>query len=364
MKWLAKLKAEAYVWLALIAAMLILALPATAADPQVYSDSNPALSLNFTSQTTFSNSDVFYDGQDLFRPGEDLDFSANDLQELGPVWRAQDVSPDVSGESVSGQASASTTYWWYFYKGQYRVLMPGTATGPYSSYYRAAGSIAPYMPSAYTTASAVLGLSKSNYIDAYLWYDSGRSAVGWYYNNSNAIYLNLAHSGTASYFGSVASHETTHLLFDQATHLVNRDPVAESWVTEAFAWYVGSTVYPYGSRYGYSYNSQLLDYYSNNGAIRATWYGSGARYNHRGTSVPAYSIDYVQMQTIGYFLAHSSKGWSAIQETVRYLMRGYSIDSAFSSAYGGLKTGQHSTASGPSVNTLYSKYLNYYLGHY
>lgn len=276
------------------------------------------------------------------------------------------ANQSASGGS-SAAAAASTTYWWYLNLADYRVLMPGTSVGPYNAYYQFALGLSGYLPSAYDTASAVLGTGNDGYGKINLWLDyaSGDYSAGWYYmgRNYNDITLNLWISGSYSYFGSVASHETTHLILDHKTNLYNRAGVESSWVTEALAWYAQETVYPYGDRNGYAYNAALLNYYSQNGKQRSDWYSSGGRYNG-WIAGQASNLDYVQMQTIGYFLANSSRGWSAIHDTVSYLARGLDIDSAFARAYGGLTTGMHSTASGEGVNTLYSKYLYYYLGHY
>jgi|GEM_PF-2643928 len=279
---------------------------------------------------------------------------------------AASADPSASGGS-SAVAAGSSTYWWYLNLADYRVLMPGTASGPYTSYYQFGVGLSGYLPSAYDAASAVLGVGNDGYGKINLWldYDSGNHAAGWYYMGQgyNDISLNLWISGGYSYFGSVAAHETTHLILDHETDLYNRAGVASSWVTEALAWYVQETVYPYGDRHGYAYNAALLNYYSQNGARRSDWYGSGGRYNG-WIAGEATNLDYVQMQTIGYFLANSTRGWSAIHDTVGQLARGLDIDSAFARAYYGLTTGMHGTASGEGVNTLYSKYLNYYLGHY
>lgn len=286
----------------------------------------------------------------------------------GELTTSTGSSAASSGSSAnSATAAASSTYWWYFNLDDYRVLMPGTATGPYASYYSFGLGLASYLPSAYDSASAVLGTGNDGYglINVWLSYASGDYSAGWYYMGQglNDITLNLWISGSYAYFGSVASHETTHLILDHQTDLYNRAGVASSWVTEALAWYVQETVYPYGDRNGYAYNAALLNYYSQNGSLRSDWYGSGGRYNS-WIAGEASNLDYVQMQTIGYFLANSTRGWAAIQDTVKYLAAGLDIDAAFSRAYNGLSTGMYSTASGEGVNTLYSKYLNYYLGHY
>ncbi|MBI4798591.1 MAG: hypothetical protein HY794_07645, partial [Desulfarculus sp.] len=74
-------------------------------------------------------------------------------------------------------------------------------------------------------------------------------------------------------------------------------------------------------------------------------------------------LDWVQLNVIGYFLANSNLGWSAIQSTVSNLVAGQSLESSLQAAYG-LASGMYSTSSGPEVSTLYSRYIGYYLGHY
>ena len=220
------------------------------------------------------------------------------------------------------------------------------------------------MDSGYSAASSVLGEDYDGNINCWLQYAAGNDTAGLFqYAYPSSIFLNLATSSSSSYMAGVAAHETTHLLLHNATDLISRDLVGESWVGEALAYYVGNTAYAFGTRWGYETYSEALDFYSNNGSIRSSWYDSGARYNGRGTNAECTNLDLIQMNSIGYFLANSDRGWQAIQETVDYLGQGMSIEDAFSSAYG-MSTGQYDTASGPGVNTLYSKYINYYLGHY
>lgn len=273
--------------------------------------------------------------------------------------------PSLTG-NVSGATGASsynaTSYWWYFYTGRYKVLMPGDSKGPYASYLSAARTISPYLDPGYYDASYVLGRGIGYYVNLWMQYDSGRSASGWYRPGigSYSIYLNFAHIGSGSSAGKTASHETNHLIFDHAANMYRRYGTGSSWLLEALAYYTGDTVYRYGPRYSYSYNASRLRGYSANGAIKTSWYGSGVRYMTGGWS----GLDYTQLTTIGYFLAHSSRGIDAVHDTVSNLAGGAGIDDAFSRAYGGLTSGQFSTESGPGVGTLYSYYLNYYLGHY
>ena len=272
-------------------------------------------------------------------------------------------SPALAEDRAGDYAAAATT-WWYFSTDHYNLLMPGTMAGPYTYYLARAVYLSIYMDSAYTAASAVLGEDSGGMINVWLQYAAGNSTLGLFrYDYPTSIFLNLAASSSSSYMAGVAAHETSHLIFHDATNLVSRDLVGESWVSEALAYYVGNTVYAFGTRYGYDVYSEALEEYSNNGRNRSSWYDSGARYNGRGTSQEPTNLDYVQLNSIGYFLANSSRGWDAIQQTVDLLGGGGSIDQAFSAAYG-MPTGQYNTASGPGVNTLYSEYLNYYLGHY
>lgn len=299
--------------------------------------------------------------QEVYLPGSSL-----------PAYLAQgDAShqgstplPQAYGsQDGASQALAASTYWWYFTSGHYDLLMPGTATGPYANYYYFALSLSGYLGESYGAASRVLGAGNGGYgnIDLWLTSSSTSGAVGWYYpgSGSNSIYLNLWYGGTSAYFGSVAAHETTHLILDHQTNLYNRDSVGSNWFTEALAYYVGDGVYAYGSQHGYAYNSALLEQYSRDGAQRSSWYDSGARYL-LGSST---DLDWVQLNVIGFFLANSDQGWSAIQGTVRNLSRGLDLESSLRAAYG-LASGMYDTASGAQVNTLYSAYTAYYLGHY
>ena len=275
-------------------------------------------------------------------------------------------TPGASGVSAASSAANATT-WWYISTANYRVLIPGTSAGPYTSYYLFATGLANYLPESYSAATAVLGANNSGYgkINVWLDYRVNHDAAGWYYMGQgyNDISLNLWTGGTTAYYGGVASHETAHLLLDHETDIYNRQGVASSWVTEALAWYVQESVYAYGDQNGYAYNSAMLRYYSQDGRLRSNWYESGGRYNG-WIAGEATNLDYVQMETIGYFLANSTRGWAAIQDTVDYLASGLGIDASFSMAYGGLSTGMYGTTSGAGVGTLYSYYLNYYLGHY
>ncbi|MBI5522512.1 MAG: hypothetical protein HY910_07785 [Desulfarculus sp.] len=267
-------------------------------------------------------------------------------------------------QAASSNALAASTYWWHFStSGHYDFWLPGTADGAYTSFYNAAVAINPYLGNAYDSASAVLGKGNDGYgnIDIWLTYEPGSPANGYYIagQGANNIYLNMAQPGSGALFGGVAAHETTHLILDHAANLYNRDPLGSNWYTEALAYYVGNSVYAHGDQNGYAYNSAWLKQYSQNGAWRSSWYDSGARYIQGGAS----SLDYAQLNTIGYFLANSNLGWSAIQGTVNNLVTGRSLESSLQAAYG-LASGMYSTSSGSGVNTLYSYYINYYLGHY
>lgn len=299
--------------------------------------------------------------QQVYVPGSAL---PGYLQENGAFYQGSSLTLlGAGGQAASSSALSATGYWWYFTSGHYNVLMPGTAQGPYASYYNFAGSLSGYLGESYDSASSVLGRGNDGYGNINLWLsnDSGNSAVGWYYpgQGSNSIYLNLSQPGDGAYFGSVAAHETTHLILDHDTNIFNRDPYGTNWYSEALAYYVGNSVYAYGYQQGYSYNSAMLKQYSQNGATRADWYGSGQRYLDDNGS----TLDWVQLNVIGYFLAHSDRGWSAIQDTVSNLSRNQSMEASLQAAYG-MASGMQSIASGPDVNTLYSRYINYYLGHY
>ncbi len=296
----------------------------------------------------------------LLDPSQSVDAS----YDLGALYAGGGASAGAS----AGAASAGATYWWYYDTTYYRMLVPGTSSGPNASYLMWAYLIDDYLSAAYSSARAVLGADNGGYglINTWLYYDSAnRDLLGYYTYGGNDIHLNLAASNqSAADYGATMAHETAHVLFDHKTHLYDRDPVAEAWLTEALAYYVGDTVYPYGYNAGYSYNSAVLKYYSDNGAQKSSWYESGARYDSRGGYSGATALDQAQVETIGYFLAnYSSEGWGAIQDMVNYLAQGQSIDSALTNAYG-LASGQMGTDSGEGVNTLYSKYIYYYLGHY
>lgn len=327
--------------MAALAAWFVLLLWAVAAGAGQYSlDQNQAVYLpGATLPAYLQGSDALYQGASLKLLGTDT-------------------------QAASSNALAATTYWWHFTtSGRYDFVLPGTAAGAYASYYNAAVAINPYLGNAYDSASSVLGMGNSGYgnIDVWLTYESGNSAVGWYYagQGANDIFLNMAYSGSGAYFGGVAAHETTHLILDHRANLYNRDPLGSNWYTEALAYYVGDSVYAYGDQNGYAYNSAWLKQYSRDGAYRSSWYDSGARYIQGGGT----NLDYVQLNVIGYFLANSSLGWSAIQGTVSNLVGGRSLESSLQAAYG-LASGMYSTSSGAEVSTLYSRYIGYYLGHY
>ncbi len=346
--------------------VLMLALPA-GASKLIQDPSQQDLSFAISGPDVAGDAGVLYSPPQEAGPDAGLGALAYADPEAGSGLQAltaynQSLSDPVSGAAAGSGAYNATTYWWYFYTGRYRVLVPGNSKGPYSSYLSTARAITPYLDPAYYDAAGVLGRGTSYYISLWMQYDSGNGASGWYRPgiNSYSIYLNFAHIGSASSAGRTTSHETNHLLFDHAANLYRRYGAGSSWLLEALAYYTGNSAYRYGPHYSYSYNSARLRSYSANGAKKASWYDSGVRYMRGGWT----GLDYVQLNTIGYFLAHSNRGIRAVHDTVNSLAGGAGIDSAFSRAYGGLTSGQHSTQSGPGVGTLYSYYINYYLGHY
>lgn len=317
--------------------------------------------------------------------GQDLGAAYEQEFDLGPVeglgaaqWAGseglhlRDIDPKdsssgpslqkVGGQNASGDALNATSHWWYFLTDYYKVLMPGTSKGPYSNYFSTALMLEPYLDSGYTAARSVLGRETKYYVNLWMTHDSSKSALGWYRPGLgwHSIFLNFASLRSLSECGQTVSHETNHLLLDNTTNLYNRFGLSSSWLFEALAYYTGNSVYKYGYKINYTRNRDLLKSYSNNGARKASWYESGARYFlSRSTD-----LDYVQLNTIGMFLASSQKGISAVRDTVTQLVNGANVDTAFARSYGGLTSGQYSIASGAGVNTLYSRYLKYYLGHY
>lgn len=241
----------------------------------------------------------------------------------------------------------------------------------YGQWEQVASSLTPYLNAAFTTASGVLGYSNPGYgkIDIYFYSDPKSNTLGYTYPGENAIHINLYYgdSTNSAYlqdYGATVAHETGHVLFFHETNIQNRyswDTVGGSewtWITESLSYYIGDVAYPYGSQYSKAQLSSIYSYYSQNGKLKESWYHTGRNYKLGANS----SLTLVQLDTIGKFLVDTG-GLSAVQAAVRNLAAGDSFDTAFSKAFG-KSTGMNSTASGAGVNTLYSDYLYYYLGHY
>jgi hypothetical protein len=154
------------------------------------------------------------------------------------------------------------------------------------------------------------------------------------------------------------------VLFFHDTNVQNRyawnttGASAYTWITEALSYYIGDVVYPYGDQYSKGQLGAMVNSYSHNGTLRSSWYNTWLDYKQGNAS----GLDLVQLQSIGKYLADTG-GAGAIKDMVHNLAAGDDFDQAFSKAFG-KETGMFSTASGADVNTLYSGYINYYLGHY
>jgi len=262
----------------------------------------------------------------------------------------------LAAASATSGGVLSTTYYDIYY-GQWESVAQGLSA---------------YLDAAFTTARDVLGYDNSGYgkITITFYSDPSSSTSGYMYWGENGIYLNLLYGSsiTDSYlqsYGSTVAHETAHVLFFHETNLDERYAYTTvggsctTWVTEALSYYVSDVVYPYGDQYSASTLGSLLYYYSWNGQWRSSWYASGRDYKY-GT---ADSLDLVQLESIGQFLADYGGGWDAIHQTLDELASSGDFDTAFRLAYG-LETGQFTTSSGAFVNTLYSQYIYYYLGHF
>ncbi|MBI4798774.1 MAG: hypothetical protein HY794_08590 [Desulfarculus sp.] len=241
----------------------------------------------------------------------------------------------------------------------------------YGSWQGVAEAITPYLNAAFTTPRDVLGYDNGGYgkIEVYFYSDSKSGTAGYTYPGENAIHINLIYGDSTkdSYlrdYGSTVAHETGHVLFFHETKLQNRygwgssGAAAYTWISESLSYYIGDVVYPHGPQYSKAQLGSMVNSYSSNGSKRSSWLTSGNNYMQGSAS----SLDLVQLKTIGKYLADSG-GWGAIQSTLRNLAAGNDYDTAFRKAFG-KETGMTSTASGADVNTLYSGYINYYLGHY
>lgn len=259
------------------------------------------------------------------------------------------------------------------------ILLPGLSSNAasvksttyYNIYYDqwqgVADALSGYLDSAFTSARDVLGYDNSSYgkIDIYFYSDSKSSTLGYTPYGSNSCYININHgtSTSSSYlsdYGSTIAHETAHVLFFHKTkvNMTSSDGPAYTWLTEALSYYVGDVVYPQGDKLSKSTLGSYLSNYSSNGSKKVSWWTSGANYQNGSPS----TLDLVQLECIGLYLADNG-GWSSIQNALTYLSQGNSMDSAFQKAFG-KSTGQSGTDTGSSVNTLYSGYIYYYLGHY
>lgn len=237
----------------------------------------------------------------------------------------------------------------------------------YDQWQGVADALSGYLDSAFTSARDVLGYDNGSYgkIDIYFYSDTKSNTLGYTPYGSNNFYINLTHgsSTNASYlsdYGSTIAHETAHVLFFHKTkvNMTSADGPSYTWLTEALSYYVGDVVYPQGDRLSKSTLGSYLSNYSSNGAKKASWWTSGSNYQNGSYS----ALDLVQLECIGLYLAETG-GWAGIQNVLNYLSQGNSVDSAFQKAFG-KSTGQSGTDAGSTVNTLYSGYIYYYLGHY
>lgn len=248
---------------------------------------------------------------------------------------------------------------------------PVKTTTYYNIYYDqwqgVADALAGYLDASFTSARDVLGYDNSAYgkIDIYLYSDPKSSTVGYTPYGGNAFYLNLTHgaSTSSSYlsdYGSTAAHETAHVLFFHKTKadMNSAEAPAYTWLTEALSYYVGDVVYSQGDKLSKSTLGSYLSRYSSDGSKKVSWWTSGSNYQSGSYS----ALDLVQLECIGLYLADNG-GWSAIQNVLTNVSQGNSVDSAFQKAFG-KSTGQSGTETGSTVNTLYSGYIYYYLGHY
>ncbi|MFH1035893.1 MAG: hypothetical protein V1806_15410 [Pseudomonadota bacterium] len=241
----------------------------------------------------------------------------------------------------------------------------------YGPWQGVAKALTPYLDAAFTTPQGVLGYDNQGHgnIDVIFYSDPNSATLGYMTAGQNALHLNIVGdqstaAGYLSQYGSVVAHETAHILYYNKTGLAGRYNLnsgamkADSWVTEAIAYYVGEVAYPRGARQGRASLGSLLAHYSNNGATRSSWYDSGSRYRDGNPS----SLDIVQMEATGYFLANFGGGGGLARLTDALAGNG-DFEAALQSAYG-RPSGQYGTASGAKENTLYSEYIKYYYGSY
>ncbi len=284
------------------------------------------------------------------------------------------AQPSVAGDVAyqlawSGTASSTTQEAWA--SSDSAVLTSGRYELHYGSYSGVANALTTYLDSAFSAAKGVLGYDNGGYgqIDVYFYSDPGSSTSGYTYIGDNAIYLNVrggsdTSSTWLSEYGSTVAHETSHVLFEHKTGMGNLYSPSQvgfyavTWLTEAIAYYTGDVVYSYGSRYSKNTLGYNLMLASADGANRTSWWGTGYRYQ----SGWADSLDLIQLESIGKYLT-AQGGSDSLARLTSYMGASKDFEGSFMSTYG-MYTGQFSTDSGAKVNTLYSKYLNYYLGHY
>jgi hypothetical protein len=234
-----------------------------------------------------------------------------------------------------------------------------------------AEALAPYLDAAFTTPSNLLSYNNQGHgkIDIHCYSDPRDDTLGYMNPGENSLYLNFygGNSTSASYlsdYGDTVAHETAHVLYYNKTGLADRYDLysqamlSDIWVAETMAFYVGSVAYPQGPRESKSSLGAQLYRYSKGGSQRSSWYDSGLRYDGGSAS----SLDYVQLQAAGLFLATygDGKGYARLSD---YLARYANYEAALQYAFG-KPSGQYGTASGASVNTLYSEYIKYYFGSY
>lgn len=241
----------------------------------------------------------------------------------------------------------------------------------YDSWSEVADALTPYLDAAFTTSKNVLGYDNSGFgkIDIYFYSDPGSATLGYTTAGQNSFHLNLTH-GTSlrdsylSEYGQTIAHETAHVFFFHQTKLNEKyawssDGAATyTWLTEALSYYVGGVAYPYGSQYSKATLASTFKYYSRNGAERASWLDTGRDYKNGSAS----ALELVQLETIGYFISETYS-WSGIASLLSTLAANGNYESAFKTIFG-KESGQSGTSSGADVNTLYSDYIHFYLGHY
>lgn len=241
----------------------------------------------------------------------------------------------------------------------------------YGSWSSVATALTNYLDSAYSTASGILGYDNggNGKIDIYFYSEPDSSTSGYTYIGDNALYLNIrggadTSSDWLSDYGATVSHETSHVLFEHKTGMGSvYSPsqvgfYAVTWLTESIAFYTSEVAYTYGARYSKStlgYNLMLV---SGDGANRTSWWGTGYNYQTGWYT----SLDLIQLYSIGAFLI-ADGGGSSLARLTSSMAASKDFEGAFMDTYG-MYTGQFSTDSGDKVGTLYSEYLNYYLGHY